>query len=224
MNTPRPLFKATIPLLILLTAACTEQVTTPTPADDWSKEKVIKLLTGEFKLTKVRRVVGLDTAEVILPGYQELNNKTVLLFEAPSVLNYAFNLTVGPIERKHFPAYFDILPLDTEVYSASHRISRPDLGVRFEWDESRNTVVFKSYQITFPILPVNREALLDKSSFVLYETFEAARTAKKPTNLTLVAEETDPRLGKVKYLFTVRKLWRFASDPSFANTYFYALY
>jgi hypothetical protein len=220
MKILHPLFVTAALLPGLLMNACTK--TDPVPAaqaDNWTKEEVLKKLDGEWKVMQVRRVVGRDTAVVVLPGFEEYNKSMVLKFISFSttsssgadgtIINYKPHSTsVGNSSDQFFSTNFPDIPPGLPMFIVFPKVMDQDIKTEYVWDDTINTVVFiKNSNPTYLPLPLNKKAALDRASFLVYDNFNDAKAAGKPTNITLVAEETDPTLGNVKYLVTLRKLW-----------------
>jgi hypothetical protein len=111
----------------------------------------------------------------------------------------------------------DQFPATARTVSIRTRIMLPT-NVKYSWDDTKNTYVFKSSRQMDPLpIPDGKEAFLDKSSFNLHKSFEEAKNAAVPGSMKVVLNEIDPKLGAVTYTFTLKPLWFYYQAPMDQN-------
>lgn len=106
------------------------------------------------------------------------------------------------IQNHQFPSY-------ARTFSIFTRIMLP-VGLDYHWDDAAGTLVAHCYDGTKVLqIPFGQQAYLEKSSVVLYKTMDEAKASKIPENITLVAAQTDPKLGAVTYYYSFRPIYQY---------------
>lgn len=192
-------------LLCWLIAACNKEVVpaTPPPADTWTQEKLLKMLEGHYwRVESVHRKSSTGTVDLATDstfGYKQwipFRKTLIFLFRQEYVSFYSGYAT-------NSPQFAD----SVETVSAMTKIDYPASAI-YAWDEAKKTVVFSAGGgCCYLPIPINKPAFVDKSSILVYDAIEQAQAAKVHENLTLLAEDTDPVLGKVTYIFKLKPAW-----------------
>jgi len=209
-------------LLCTLTASCTKEALTPTPpADTWTQEKLINLLEGRrWRVESVLRKSSAGTVD--LATDDTFAYKDYISFRKMPIFWFREGFIVFYVSQKITNTEFAD---SVETVSAMTKVSYPS-DATYAWDEAKKNVVFSTRSTSSSSLkiPVSQSAVVDKSSIRVYSTIEEAKAAHVHENLTLTAEDTDPVLGKVTYIFNLKPIWQYGGLGDLNYTYYYAIF
>lgn len=112
-----------------------------------------------------------------------------------------------------------------ETVYISRKIAYPT-DLHYVWDEAKKNIVIYTDSSEFSNLkiPLMKTALPDKASIRVYTTIEEAGAAQAHENLTIVAEENDPVIGKMTYTFNLKPLWQYGRAGDLNQTFYYAVF
>jgi hypothetical protein len=171
------------------------------------KDDVLPLIENKtWGLTKIETKVGNGSrAEITAsPEYTAYKTQCSFVYMSGYVGFYSGKESTSDsiIQNHQFPG-------SAKTFSIFTRIMLP-VGLDYHWDDTAGTLVTHCYDGTKVLqIPVGQVAYLEKSSIVLYKTMEEAKASKIPENITLVATQTDPKLGEVTYYYSFRPLYQY---------------
>lgn len=192
-------------LLVGMLWACTKDDPTPSPpaADTWTQEKLLQMLQGHrWQVQSVLRKSSTGTVDLATDStfaYKEwikVRKLPIFWFRGGYVVFHSSTKTSNT-------QFAD----SVETVSSATKIDYPGSAV-YAWDEAKKTVVFSPGGGSgYLSLPFGKSAVVDKSSIRVYSSIQEAQAAKVHENLTLLAEDTDPVLGKVTYIINLKPAW-----------------
>jgi hypothetical protein len=201
--------------------ACTKEAHTPPPpaADAWPQEKLLPLLEGQrWRVESVLRKSSTGIVDLATDSTFEYKQwipfrKTLIFwFRQGYVVFYSGNKVLNT-------QFAD----SVETVSAMTKIDYPGSAI-YAWDEAQKTVIFSTGGGSgYLPIPFGKSAVVDKASIRVYNTIQEAQAAKVHENLTLLAEDTDPVLGKVTYVFKLKPAWEYDYAPE-TKIAFYAIF
>lgn len=215
-------FSAAFSFLLIGTLwSCTKDDPTPPPlaADTWPQEKLMKMLTSQYwRVQSILRQSSTGTVD--LTTDTTFSDNQAISFRKEVLLRFRGDVVI------FYPTYaLDAgYPDSVETIASSKRIDYY-AGASYAWDEAQKTVVFSVNGGGGRLpLPLNKHAIVDKSTIRVYSTIEEAQAAKVHENLTLLSEDIDPVLGKVTYIFNLKPAWQFGSRNDQFSIYYYAIF
>lgn len=200
-------FSAALSALLLVCTlwACTKDDPTPPPppADIWTQQKLLQMLQGHrWQVQSVHRKSSIGTVD--LAADSTLSYKEWIKARKLPIFWFREGYVVFHVGTQFTDTQF---PDSVETVWTATKVDLPVSAV-YAWDETKKTVVFSVRGGSSPLaLPFGKSAVVDKSSILVYNTIEEAQAAKVHENLTLLAEDTDPILGKVTYIFKLKPAW-----------------
>lgn len=204
-------------LLVCTMSACTKDDPTPPPAaDTWTQEKLLTMLEGHrWQVQSVHRKSSIGTVD--LATDTTLSYKAWISLRKSPIFWFREGYVVFHTSNKISNTQFAD---SVETVWAMNKIDYPGSAI-YAWDEAKKTVVFSTGGGSgYLPLPFGKSAVVDKSSIRVYNTIEEAQAASVHENLTLLAEDTDPVLGKVTYIFKLKPAWLYDYKPENKIAYY----
>lgn len=192
-------------LLVCTLWACTKDDPTPPPppADIWPQQKLLQMLQGHrWQVQSVHRKSSTGTVD--LAADSTLSYKEWIKARKLPIFWFRQGYVVFHVGTQFTNTQFAD---SVETFSTATKVDLPGSAV-YAWDETKKTVVFSvGGGGGYLALPFGKSAVVDKSSILVYNTIEEAQAAKVHENLTLLADDTDPILGNVTYIFKLKPAW-----------------
>lgn len=203
-------------ILAIGAAGCRHQAPEPEETDTWEKSDVENLLkTKMWRVEKVFRVTGSEVVDLDNdPGfdnkYFDYRKSILLTFNDTAIdLISTEPMTGNPKFRE-----------GAETYELNPRSVKPT-GVKYKWDDTRQTVVAESGPPTgYLDIPAGFSGVLDKSSIVMYSTYQEEEQSTKPSGMVFEVETGN----SVVYKYYLKPVWFYEVKPDATNTYRYVVF